>query len=49
VPGLGQLAWQSALARDLPLLNYVAMLIITSVVLANWGADLLSQNAQEPA
>src|SRR5271157_1826760 len=41
IPGVGQLAWQSALARDLPLLVNVSMLVIAFVVLANSGADLL--------
>ena len=41
VLGIGQLAWQSALARDLPVLVYVAVLVITCTVLANSGAELL--------
>jgi peptide/nickel transport system permease protein len=41
-PGLGQLAWQSALARDLPVLTSVSLLVVASTVLANSGADLLS-------
>lgn len=49
IPGVGQLAWQSALARDLPLLNNVAILIIGCVVLANSGADLLSEERRQPA
>ncbi len=48
IPGIGQLAWQSALARDLPLLNNVAMLVIACVVLANSGADLLSEERRQP-
>jgi len=49
VAGIGQLAWQSALARDLPLLTNVAMLVIACVVLANSGADLLSEERRQPA
>jgi peptide/nickel transport system permease protein len=41
-PGLGQLAWQSALARDIPVLTAVSLLVIASTVLANSGADLLA-------
>ena len=49
VPGIGQLAWQSALGRDLPLLNSIAMLVIACVVLANSGADLLGDERRRPA
>jgi peptide/nickel transport system permease protein len=41
-PGLGQLAWQSALARDVPVLTNLSMLVIACTVLANTGADMLS-------
>ena len=49
IPGIGQLAWQSALGRDLPLLNSVSMLVIACVVLANSGADLLGEERRQPA
>lgn len=49
IPGIGQLAWQSALGRDLPLLNNVAMLVIACVVLANSGADLLGEERRQLA
>jgi peptide/nickel transport system permease protein len=48
IPGIGQLAWQAALGRDLPLLNNVAMLVIGCVVLANCGADLLGEEPRRP-
>ncbi|MGB8770885.1 MAG: ABC transporter permease [Candidatus Korobacteraceae bacterium] len=48
IPGIGQLAWQSALARDLPLLINISMLVIACVVLANSGADLLSEERRQP-
>ncbi len=48
IPGIGQLAWQSALARDLPLLINISMLVIACVVLANAGADLLSEERRQP-
>jgi len=43
IPGIGQLAWQSALARDLPLLINLSMLIIAGVTLANSGLELLAE------
>ncbi|MGB7553166.1 MAG: ABC transporter permease [Candidatus Korobacteraceae bacterium] len=46
IPGVGQLDWQSALARDLPLLINISMLVIACVVVANSGADLLSEERQ---
>ncbi len=49
IPGIGQLAWQSALARDLPLLINISMLVIACVVVANSGADLLSEERRHPA
>ena len=49
IPGIGQLAWQSALARDLPLLINISMLVIACVVVANSGADLLSEERRQPA
>ena len=42
IPGVGQLAWHSALARDLPLLTSVSFVVIAFTVLANSGADLLA-------
>jgi peptide/nickel transport system permease protein len=43
IPGLGQLAWQSAMARDLPLLIDLSLLVVACVTLANSGADLLAE------
>ena len=48
IPGIGQLAWQSAMARDLPLLINLSMLVIAGVTLANSGADLLAQDRRQP-
>jgi peptide/nickel transport system permease protein len=48
IPGIGQLAWQSAMARDLPLLINLSMLVIAGVTLANSGADLLAQERRQP-
>lgn len=47
--GLGQLAWQSALGRDLPVLISVSELVIACTVLANSGADLLADDSRQTA
>jgi len=39
--GIGQLAWQAALARDLPLLVNVTLLVTVVTLLANSSADIL--------
>jgi peptide/nickel transport system permease protein len=41
VPGIGQLLVQSATAKDLPMLQGVAMLIAVIIVLANLAADVV--------
>ena len=41
--GVGQLAWQAALARDLPLLMNITVLVTLVTLLANSGADVLGQ------
>jgi peptide/nickel transport system permease protein len=41
LPGLGQLAWQAALARDLPLLVNLTILVTLVTLLANSGADVI--------
>ena len=41
-PGMGQLAWQAALGRDLPVLLAVSVSVIACTVLANSSADLLA-------
>ncbi len=41
--GVGQLAWQAALARDLPLLMNVTILVTLVTLLANSGADLIGR------
>jgi peptide/nickel transport system permease protein len=48
IPGVGQLAWQSALARDLPVLINVSLLVIAFTVLSNSGADLLGEDRRRP-
>jgi len=49
LPGIGQLAWQAALARDLPLLVNITVLVTLVTLLANSGADVIGQmiRAQE--
>ena len=39
--GIGQLAWQAALARDLPLLVNITVLVALVTLLANSGADVV--------
>ena len=39
--GIGQLAWQAALARDLPLLVNITVLVTLATLLANSGADVI--------
>lgn len=39
--GVGQLAWQAALARDLPLLVNITLLVTLVTLLANSGADVI--------
>jgi peptide/nickel transport system permease protein len=39
--GVGQLAWQAALARDLPLLTTLTVLVTLVTLLANSGADVI--------
>jgi ABC-type dipeptide/oligopeptide/nickel transport system permease component len=39
--GMGQLAWQAALARDLPLLVNITILVTLVTLLANSGADVI--------
>jgi peptide/nickel transport system permease protein len=46
LPGIGQLAWQAALARDLPLLVNVTMLVTLVTLLANSGADVIVHMAR---
>jgi len=46
LPGIGQLAWQAALARDLPLLVNVTILVTLVTLLANSGADVIIQMAR---
>ena len=41
LPGVGQLAWQAALARDLPLLMNITILVTALTLLANSGADVI--------
>ncbi len=41
--GIGQLAWQAALARDLPLLMNITVVVTLVTLLANSGADVIGQ------
>jgi peptide/nickel transport system permease protein len=42
LPGIGQLAWQAALSRDLPLLVNLTVLVTLVTLLANSVADLMN-------
>lgn len=44
VAGIGQLAWQAALGRDLPLLVNLTVLVTVITLAANWGAELAEQS-----
>jgi len=41
LPGIGQLAWQAALSRDLPLLVNLTVMVTLVTLLANSGADVI--------
>jgi peptide/nickel transport system permease protein len=43
IPGIGQLAWQAALGRDLPLLLAVTIMVTVVTLLANLTSDLVAQ------
>lgn len=47
LPGIGQLAWKAALARDLPLLVTLTMLVTLATQLANSISDWLTANPSE--
>jgi len=42
MPGVGQLAWQAALGRDLPLLVTITLVVTLVTLMANFGADVAS-------
>lgn len=44
--GVGQLAWQAALGRDLPLLLTITMIVTAVTLCANAGSDLLHGEAR---
>jgi peptide/nickel transport system permease protein len=46
LPGIGQLAWQAALARDLPLLVNITILVTLVTLLANSAAAVIGQFAR---
>jgi peptide/nickel transport system permease protein len=43
IPGIGQLAWQAALGRDLPLLLTLTILVTLVTLLANLTSDVVAQ------
>ena len=48
LPGIGQLAWQAALSRDLPLLVNLTVLVTLVTLLANSGADVMNYMLRPP-
>ena len=46
--GIGQLAWQAALARDLPLLVNLTVLVTLVTLLANSSADVMNHVLRPP-
>jgi peptide/nickel transport system permease protein len=48
-PGLGQLAWQAALNRDLPLIVNVALIVALVTLVANSLADLVARGLSPEA
>ena len=43
LPGIGQLAWQAAVARDLPLLLNLTLVITLVTLLANSSGDVIAE------
>jgi len=43
IAGIGQLAWQAALGRDLPLLVNLTVLVTIVTLAANWGSEFTGQ------
>ena len=43
IPGIGQLAWQAALGRDLPLLVNLTLIVTAVTLLANWTGEIFAQ------
>ena len=48
LPGIGQLAWQAALSRDLPLLVNLTILVTAVTLLANSTADVMIHVLKTP-
>jgi peptide/nickel transport system permease protein len=48
LPGIGQLAWQAALSRDLPLLVNLTVLVTLVTLLANSSADVMIHVLRPP-
>jgi len=44
ISGIGQLAWQAALGRDLPLLLNLTVLVTVITLAANWGSEFAGQS-----
>jgi peptide/nickel transport system permease protein len=44
IAGIGQLAWQAALGRDLPLLVNLTVLVTVITLATNWGAEFAGES-----
>jgi len=49
IAGIGQLAWQAALGRDLPLLVNLTVLVTVITLAANWGSEFAGQRFRTSA
>jgi len=49
IAGIGQLAWQAALGRDLPLLVNLTVLVTVITLVANWGSEIAGQSFRTSA
>ncbi len=49
VPGVGQLAWKAAMARDLPLLVNVTVLVTALTLFANTASDMITASLRSSA
>jgi peptide/nickel transport system permease protein len=49
IPGIGQLAWQAALGRDLPLLVTLTVIVTLVTLTANMASDLVNESLRPRA
>lgn len=49
IPGIGQVAWQAALGRDLPLLVTLTVIVTVATLTANLASDLVNESLKPRA